>query len=79
MKKFRTIWNAPQALRALDGKIIAIKKPKRRGSEHYNYKDLFSLVLLGLVDTDYRFFWVDIGSSGSSSDAQIFYLSKLKK
>ena len=38
-----------------------------------------SLVLLALVDTDYRLLWVDVWSRGSSSDAQIFNCSKLKK
>ena len=28
----------------------------------------FSLVLLALVDVEYKFLWVDIGSNGSSSD-----------
>ena len=32
----------------------------------------FSLVLLALVDADYKFLWVNAGASGSSSDAQIF-------
>ena len=45
----------------------------------YNYKDLFYLVLLALVDKEYRFFWVNVGSSGSSSDAQIFTRSDLKE
>ena len=40
---------------------------------------LFFLVLLALVDAEYRFLWVDVGSSGSSSGAQIFNNSKLRK
>ena len=38
-----------------------------------------SLVLLALVDADYKFLWVNAGASGSSSDAQIFNCSKLKR
>ena len=37
------------------------------------------MVLLALFDADYRFLWVDVRSSGSSSGVQIFYRSKLKK
>ena len=66
----------PLTLRALDRRHITIKKP---GSEFYNYKSFFSLVLLAVVDTDYRFVWVDVGSSGYSSDAQTFNHSKFKK
>ena len=56
-----------------------MKKPKKSGSDHYNYKGFFSLVLLALVDTEYRFLWGDVGSSESSSDAHIFNQSKLGK
>ena len=60
-------------------KHITMKKPKKSGSEFYNYKGFFSLVLLALVDKDYRFLRLDAGSGGSSLDAQIFNCSKLKK
>ena len=78
-ERFRHRWNVPHAVGALDGKHIAIKKPKKSGSEYFNYKGYFSLVLLALVDADYKFLWVNVGSSGSSSDAQIFNRSKLKR
>ena len=68
-----------QAVAALDGKHIAIKKPKKSGSEYFNYKGFFSLVLLALVDADYNFLWVNMVASGSSSDAQIFNHSKLRR
>ena len=31
------------------------------------------------MDTEYKFLWVKVGASGSSSDAQIFNRSKLKR
>ena len=63
----------------LDGKHITMRKLKRSGSEYYNDKGFFSLVLLTLVNAGYRFLWADVWSSGSSSDAQIFNRSKLKE
>ena len=48
------------------------KNPKKTGSDYYNYKGFSSLVLLALVDAEYRFLWIVYGSSGSSSDAKIF-------
>ena len=72
-------WNVPHVVGALDGKHIAIKKPKKSCSEYFNYKGYFSLVLLALVDADYKFLWANAGASGSSSHAQIFNHSKLKR
>ena len=75
-QRFRNRWDVLHAVGALDEKHIAIKKPKKSGSEYFNYKGYFSLAL---VDADYKFLWVNVGASGSSSDAQIFNLSKLQR
>ena len=56
-----------------------MKKPKKSGSEYFNYKGYFSLVLLTLVNAEYKFLWVSVGASGSSSDAQTFNRSKLRR
>ena len=56
-----------------------MKKSKKTGSDYYNYKGLFSLVLLALVDAEYRFLWIDCWSSDSCSDAQIFNRSLLRE
>ena len=78
-ERFRNRWNVPHAVGALDGKHIAIKKPKKSGCEYFNYKGYFSLVLLAFVDANYKFLWVNVWASGSSSDAEIFNRSKLKR
>ena len=79
MEKFKTKWNVPHAVGALDRKHIAMKKPKKSGSDYYNYKGFFSLVLMALVNTEYRFLWIDSGSSVSCSDALIFNRSDLRE
>ena len=60
-------------------KRISMMKPKRSESEYFKYKGYFSLVLLAVVDEEYKFLWVDLGSSDSSSDALIFNRSKLRR
>ena len=70
-EKFRTRWSVAHAVGAIKG--------NKYGSDYYNYKDFFSLVLLALIDAEYRFLWVNVGSSGSLSDAQIFNRSDLRE
>ena len=78
-QRFSNSWNVPHAVGVLDGKHIAMKKPKKTGSEYFNYRGYFSLVLLALVDAEYKFLWVNMGAYGSSSDAQMFNHSKLRR
>ena len=56
---------------------MALKKPKNSGALYHNYKGFFSIVMLALVDGQYR--WVDAGIAGSCSDAQIFNACQLKR
>ena len=44
-----------------------------------NYKGFFSIVMLALVNGQYKFRWVDVGTAGSCSDAQIFNTCHLKR
>ena len=58
---------------------MALKKPKNSGALYHNYKGFFSIVMLALVDGQYKFRWVDAGTEGSCSDTQIFNASQLKR
>lgn len=71
-EKFRTVWNFPNVIGAIDGKHVRIKCPKNSGSLFYNYKNFFSVVLLAIVDADYKFVAIDVGAYGKTSDSEIF-------
>jgi len=43
------------------------------------YKGFFSIVLMALVDADYKFLCIDVRSDGSSNDASIYNVSELKE
>ncbi len=69
----------PQLLGAMDGKHIAIKCLKGGGSLYFNYKKFHSIVLMALVDADYKFIWIDVGANGHASDANICNSSELSE
>jgi len=71
-------WNFPHTIGAIDGKHVACKAPPDSGSEYYNYKGFFSIILFAMVTSDYKFLWVDVSGKGSSSDAHIYNNSELK-
>lgn len=56
--KFEHRSNSPHCLGAIDGKHIHITKLTRTGSQHFNYKHYFSIVLLVVVDSNYKFIYI---------------------
>ena len=66
------MWQFPHCIGAIDGKHIALFSPVNSGSTYFNYKGFLSIVLLALVDADYKLTYVDIGCQGPISDGRIF-------
>ena len=65
-------WQFPNCIGACDGKHISIKHPDNSGSEFYNYKGFFSIVLLAIVNYDYEFLYIDVGCQGRISDGGVY-------
>ena len=56
----------------MDGKHIYIVPPANSGSVFYNFKGTYSVVLFAIVDHNYEFIYVDVGTEGKSSDGGIW-------
>ena len=56
---------------------INIRPRPSSGPYYYNYKQRFSIVLLALVDANYKFLYVDIRCNGRISDGHVFRESSL--
>lgn len=78
-EEFWRKWRFPNCVGCIDGKHIRMKCPKQSGSMYYNYKKYFSIVLQGVVGSDYRFVCIDVGAYGKQSDSGVFGYSNLIK
>ena len=68
-------WQFPCCWTAIDGCHIPMKCPPgglQACKEYHNFKNFYSIVLMAMVDSHYRFVWGSCGFPGNSHDAVIF-------
>ena len=65
-------WHFPNCFTAVDGKHVGIICPNYSGSEFYNYKSFYSIMLLAFVDYDYRFVIAEVSCQGRISDGGVY-------
>ena len=56
------IWNFPNCLGAIDGKLVHVQRPVKCGAQYFNYKRTFSVNVMAVVDAHYRFMYVVVGA-----------------
>lgn len=74
---FDELWNFPHCIGAVDGKHVILQAPFNSGTEFYNYKGNFSIVLFILADAHYKIRFVDVGCQGRISDGGVYKNTKL--
>ncbi|XP_072006661.1 uncharacterized protein [Engystomops pustulosus] len=67
----------PNCIGAIDGKHVRVIQPPNSGSQFYNYKKYFSLVLLAIADSKLNFICIEMGSYGSTNNARILESSHM--
>jgi len=71
-EEFYSLWQFPNCIGAIDGKHTEIQALNNRGSLFFNYNKTFSVVLLALVEANYKFTLIYFGRYGKSSDGRTF-------
>jgi hypothetical protein len=57
---------------SVDGKHVRMQCPPNTGSDYFNFRKYFSIVLMAVADADYYFTAIDVGSYGCVGDSYVY-------
>ena len=80
LKEMDSEWQFPYGFCAIDGFHLPIKCPPGAGEamkQYHNFKNLYSVISLALVDANYRFILASLGAPGNTHDSTLFQSSNL--
>ena len=82
MEKFGEEWQFLYAFSAVDGSHLPVKCPNggaQAMKQYFNFKGFYSIVLMALVDAEYRFIWASVGAPGNPHDSTLLQSTDLWK
>jgi hypothetical protein len=62
----------PNCCVSMDGKHVITRCPPKSGSDCFNYKKDFRIILFAIVDSNYNFLYIDVGANGRANGASVF-------
>ena len=71
-KGFQKVWQFANCHGVIDGKHINNEATTITDTPYFNYQNIFSVVLMEIVDASYKFILEDIGAYGCQADANVF-------
>ncbi|XP_050519489.1 uncharacterized protein LOC126893393 [Diabrotica virgifera virgifera] len=77
--QFNNLWNFPQCTGVMDGKHIMIQSPEHSGSDYFNYKSFFSIVLFIVANANYEVLYMNVGCQGRISDGGVYENTQFKR
>ncbi|XP_075733037.1 uncharacterized protein LOC142775489 [Rhipicephalus microplus] len=77
IREFMAVSDFPQAVGALDGCHFPVSPPQEHVTDYYNYKGWYSIILLVLVNHEYRFRFINVGAPGRCHDSHVYQMSSL--
>ena len=80
MLNMEELWQFPCAWAAVEGCHLPLKCPASGAEsrkEYHNFKNFYSIVLMAMVDANYKFIWASCSYPGNSHDSIIFQSTEL--